>query len=154
MNVICPNRLSPIALKVLSYEPLPNHAPADPSGTNNFYGVANNLTWRNNEVIKIDWNPSNNDAVYGRFSQDSGSGEGYGPWPALPGFDGSKIAYVHTTSGRNPANPSEYENPSHDGSFGAGWIRTITPHLTSELRGGVNWRYWLYEHSSSGLNFA
>lgn len=154
LNVICPDRLSPIALKVLSYVPLPNHAAADPSGTNNFYGTANALSSVDYEVVRVDWDPSNKDMVYGRFSHDKGSGEGYGPWPALQGFDGSKIAYVTHTSDRNPANPSEYENPNHDGSIGAGWTRTITPHLASEFHGGLNWRFWLYEHSSSGLNFA
>src|SRR5207253_3411452 len=91
--------------------------------------------------------------VYGRFSHDSGSGEGYGPWPALQGFDASKIAYVRHTADRNPANPTEYENPNHDGSIGVGWIRTISTNLVSEFHGGVNWRFWLYEHSSSGLSF-
>lgn len=154
LNVICPNRISPIAQAVLSYVPTPNHTPADPSGTNNFYGTANALTFENYEAGRVDWNPSNKDVIFGRLSHDSGSGEGYGPWPALQGFNASKIAYVHNTTDRNPADPSEYENPSHDGSVAAGWTRTITPNLISELRGGVNWRFWLYEGSSSGLNFA
>lgn len=154
LNVICPNRISPIALKVMSYIPLPNHPAADPSGTNNFYGTANALQSTDYEVLRVDWNPSNNDTIYGRFSHDKGAGEGYGPWPALSGFDASKIAYVKHTADRNPADPSEYENPNHDGSIGWGWTRTISPHLVSEFHGGVNWRFWLYEHSSSGLNFA
>jgi len=153
LNVICPDRISPVAANVLSYLPLPNHAPTDPSGTNNYYGTANALSSVNYEVFKVDWNPSNKDTIYGRFSYDKGAGEGYGPWPALEGFDASKIAYVRHTEDRNPANPSEYENPNHDGSIGAGWTRTIRPNLISEFHGGVNWRYWLYEHSSSGLNF-
>jgi hypothetical protein len=153
LNVICADRLSPVTVKALSYVPLPNHAPADPSGTNNFYGTANGLSTVNAHSFRIDFDPSNKTRIFGHFLRDNGLGEGYGPWPALEGFDGSKIAYAKHTEGRNPANPSEYENPTSDTHVSGGWTRTIKPNLVSDFHAGVAPRHWTDQHSSAGLNF-
>jgi Carboxypeptidase regulatory-like domain len=151
LNVICPNELSPIALAVLAYEPLPNHAPADPSGTNNFFGVTNNLNRENQQTAKIDWDPTGKDKISGRVLWATYLGQQYGPWPALAGFNSSSVKYATATL--NPADPTESVNPHYVGNVAVSWTRTITTSLVSDFHFGIAPNGNTDESPSTGLNF-
>jgi len=148
-NVICPSEISPIAQAVLAWEPLPNHTPTDPSNANNFFGVTTNLTVWNKETVKIDYDPTNKDKIFGRVLFLKNLGQQYGPWPQDPSFQGIKFATV----AMNPADPTESVNPTYEANIAAGWTRTITPTLVSDLHFSVSPNHNIDEHPSAGLNF-
>ena len=152
LNVICPNQISPIAAAVMAYEPLPNHTPADPSGTNNFFGVTNNLNASNQETAKVDWDPTGKDKISVRFLWDKTLAQQYGPWPALTGFDASSVKFATATL--NPADPTESVNTISYGNAAVGWTRIITPKLVSDFHFGVHPDNNVDEAPSAGLGFA
>ena len=63
-NVICPNRLNPISLKILSLVPLPNR----PGELNNYFVSGNSRFHRDTLDTKINWNATNKFNMFGRFS--------------------------------------------------------------------------------------
>jgi hypothetical protein len=67
-NVIPPNRIDPVARNVLAFFPQPN-LPGDPgTGLNNFYGSGTNRFDTNNFDTKVDYNLSDTQKLFGRFS--------------------------------------------------------------------------------------
>ncbi len=81
-NVIPQSELDPVAIKMLNYYPLPDRAPTNLAGANNF--VANTITWTNSSFYmgKIDHVFSEKDRLTGRYlyNQDLPSVKGpYGP---------------------------------------------------------------------------
>jgi len=152
LNVICPNQISPIAAALMAYEPLPNHAAADPSGTNNSYGVTNNLNHSNQQTAKVDWDPTGKDKIFVRFLWDTTLTEQYGPWPALANFNQSKIKFA--THAMNPADPTENVNKVSYGNAAVGWTRTINKSLVSDFHFGTHPDNNIYQAPSAGLGFA
>jgi hypothetical protein len=148
-NVICPNLISPIAQQVMSWEPLPNNTPADPSGTNDYFGITTNMTTWNKETVRIDYDPTNRDKISGRFMWLANLGQQFGPWPQLPTFHGIKYA----TIAMNPADPTESVNPDYEGNVAFSWTRTITPTLVSDFHFGTAVESNIDEAPSAGLNF-
>lgn len=149
MNVICPDRISSIAQNVLSWEPLPNHTPTDPSGSNNFFGITTNLDVSTSFTVKIDYDPTNRDKIFGRVSSYSYLGQQYGPWPQIPSFTGIKFA----TIAMNPADPTENVNTAYEANIAIGWTRTLTPSMVSDFHFSLDPQHNIYEHPSAGLNF-
>jgi hypothetical protein len=151
LNVICPNEISPIAAAVMAYEPLPNHAPSDPSGTNNFFGVTNNLNSSNQQTAKVDWDPTGKDKIFVRFLWDTTLAQQYGPWPALAGFNASSIKFATATL--NPADPTESVNTVSYGNAAVGWTRTISTSLVSDFHFSTHPDKNIDEAPSAGLGF-
>jgi len=130
-NIIPANLLSPVATKIVTsqYYPLP--------GTNT---LINNYLYSTHSAIngdqgdaKVDWNISDKDRMFGRYSQ-------------------SLIDNPSTNS--LPLNYNSFANyPVHNGVLD--WTRTVSPSIVNDLRFGVN--YVLVNNgsaSNSVQNFA
>src|ERR1700722_4752315 len=115
----CINGISPTALKILAILPRP-----DLAGTNN--GTQNNLsnsqhTYTNGAQgdAKGDWNPTDLDHVFARYSQQ---------YITQPTVNSQPLLY--NSSGNNIF-------PLKSGVLS--YTRTITPNVINEFRGGVNY---------------
>jgi hypothetical protein len=66
-NVICPNRLSPMAKTLLNLFPLPNTGAVGRTTNNNLFQntAADNSTHYD---VRLDWNPSSRNQAFGRYS--------------------------------------------------------------------------------------
>jgi len=120
LNVICPNRISPIATKLLSFIPAPNLAAA--LGQNNF--IVNTVRDKTIHAfdVKLNYNLNERNAFSGRYSFqrpdifEPGSFGIYGG-PSNSGFAGSGTQTTHGVAGN--------------------WTHTFNPQLILELRVGV-----------------
>jgi hypothetical protein len=123
LNVICPNRISPIATKLLAFLPAPN-IPGAALGAQNF--VVNTVRERKTHSMdaKVNYNPTDKNAFAVRFSYqqpkifDPGAYGIYGG-PAGDGFAGTGTQDVISSA--------------------ANYTRTFSPSLIMELRFGVSW---------------
>lgn len=70
-NKIPANRLDPVALKLLDFYPLPNQAPANITGANNFTANYQQLLTRNNYTAKVDHSFSDKDKINVRYLYNS-----------------------------------------------------------------------------------
>jgi hypothetical protein len=127
MNVICPARLDPAALKVVAYLPQPNIAPLQPNNNGqNWQSYPNN--WFNMPfyVGRADYNLGTKTKIFLRtFSQDSeyrGWGGGNGADPAWGNAAGAQHSYQHNQS--YAFNVTRLFSPTFFLDFTMGWERT------------------------------
>lgn len=73
-NVIPASELDPVGVAVLAYYPLPNQAPSNVAGANNFSGAPVNISPSDFYMIKVDHNFSSRDRLTGRYMRVSGTG--------------------------------------------------------------------------------
>ncbi|MGH7184741.1 MAG: TonB-dependent receptor domain-containing protein, partial [Pseudomonadota bacterium] len=121
LNVICPNRISPVAAKLLSFLPAPNLAAG--LGQNNY--VVNTVREKTIQAydVKLNYALNERNAFSGRYSFqrpeifEPGSFGIYGG-PANGGFAGTGTQTTHGVAGN--------------------WTHTFSPRLIMELRFGVS----------------
>jgi hypothetical protein len=70
-NRIPANRLDPVALKILEFYPLPNQAPANATGANNFSANHQQILTRDNFTVKVDHNFTERDKINVRYLYNS-----------------------------------------------------------------------------------
>ncbi len=122
LNVVCPNRISPIAQKLLGFIPAPN-IPGQAIGQNNL--VVNTIREKpiHSFDVKVNYQLNENNAISGRFSYqrpnifDPGTYGIYGG-PANGGFAGTGTQTTYSTAGS--------------------WTHTFNPQLIMDLRVGVS----------------
>jgi hypothetical protein len=115
----CINGLSPTALKILSILPKP-----DLGGTNN--GTENNLsnsqhTYTNGDQgdAKVDWNPTDRDHIFARYSQQ---------YITQPTVNSQPLLYNSTGNNIFPLKSGVLS-----------YTRTISPNIVNEFRAGTNY---------------
>ena len=139
-NILCPNQMSPVALKLLSYFPAPN---ANGGKTYNNYNVTLNDT--NNTFQwdqRLDWNISDHDQTYARFSYNHQIG--YNPPPLGPVLDG----------GSNTGGFQGTFDTNLGESLMASETHIFNPNLTNEARFGYNWGDYGFLQQNSTVNVA
>jgi len=130
-NIIPTNLLSPVASKIVNsqYYPMPT------SG-----GLVNNYLYSTHSAIngdqgdaKVDWNISEKDRMFGRYSQS---------FIENPSTDSRPLQY------------NSFNNlPTHNGVLD--WTRTVSPTIVNDARFGVNYVFLNNGAASNGLdNFA
>jgi Carboxypeptidase regulatory-like domain len=67
-NMIPSNRLDPIALKLMSYYPLPNYAGPNPNA-NNYYATGGPILSRNYFDAKINYTASDKETIWGKYGR-------------------------------------------------------------------------------------
>jgi hypothetical protein len=72
-NVIPPSQLDPVGVAILGYYPLPNQAPSNVAGANNFSGAPVSISPANFYMIKGDHNFNSKDRLTGRYMRVSGT---------------------------------------------------------------------------------
>lgn len=114
-NIIPTSLIDPAAGKILSSQYYPT--PTNGNLLNNYqYGVRSYINGDQGDV-KIDWNRSEKDHIFGRYSESAFTN------PTVRNY---ALAY------------NSFANyPSHTGVVD--WTRTISPSLVNELRAGVNY---------------
>ncbi len=93
-NKIPANRLDPVALKILEFYPLPNQAPANATGANNFSANYQQLLTRNNFTAKVDHNFTERDKINVRYLYNSDNLDFTSVFPD-PGADTLGLALRH-----------------------------------------------------------
>src|SRR5205085_598532 len=114
-NVIPANRLDPVAIKLMSFYPLPNRAPDNVTGANNFR--ANYVVGLVHDFYtgKIDHNLSDKDRLTGRYMYNRDNSQNTSVYPD-PGADPNNFAFAH----------QQYVY--------AAWTRTLTPATVNDFR--------------------
>jgi len=133
-NRIPSARFDPVALNVLKFFPLPNRAPDNIAGTNNFRANTVDLLDRDNYTVKVDYNLSDANRFYVRYlwnRQDSGTRS------------------LYADSG---AEPTGNRNITGWNLLG-GWTRILSPTLINELRAAWVDRTTLLHSPSIGKNY-
>jgi hypothetical protein len=126
-NIIPSSLFSPAATKILTsqYYPLPTNG----SLVNNYQYAQNSFINGDQGDVKIDWNISEKDRFYGRYSESR---------------------YDNPTINTLPLSYNSFSTaPTHTGVID--WTRTISPSLVNEARFGVNYVYNDNGASTNGL---
>jgi hypothetical protein len=130
-NQIPASLFSPAAMKIITSEFYPQ--PTNGNLINNFQYAQNSYIHGDQGDAKIDWNLSEKDRIFGRYSQSRFNNPTIRAFPLLYN------------------NFNDY--PSKTGAID--WTRTISPSLVNEARFGVNYVFVNNGSSSNGLdNFA
>lgn len=150
-NIIPANRISPIAQRVLSKTPMPNRAPIDLTGTNNFSSTSNTYSTTRNAVTgRVDYDHSASDKFFYRLLWDDAPFQYDGPWPGDP--DAARIRAVSGDTGsRNPYDPDDMVLPVWSRMHLGAWTHILNPSLINDMRFAYNTRSWGGHHSSAGL---
>ena len=114
-NVITPTDLSPIAQKIVSSQYYP--APINGNLVNNQTNAQHTATNGDQGDARVDWNASDKDHVFGRYSQS--------------------ILDIPTTNTYQLAYNSFSTSPTHNGVLD--WTRSMGPSLVNDVRVGVNY---------------
>ena len=122
-NIIPPNSLDPVALKLMPFYPLPNRAPDNPTGANNFRANLVNGLVNDFYSIKGDHNLGTRNRITGRYMYNRGNTTHQSAFPD-PAADPANFALAH----------QQY--------WFAGWTRTLTPATLNDLRFNFGWRYF------------
>ena len=80
-NAIPKSQLDPVALNILNYYPLPNQAPSNAAGANNFNGTSVTATPADFYMIKADHNFNSYNKLTGRFMRVTGTSTLAGVYP-------------------------------------------------------------------------
>jgi hypothetical protein len=114
-NQIPTARLDPVAVKLMPFYPLPNRAPDNASGANNYRANGGLRLNRNNTTIKLDHNFSDRDRVNLRYLRNS---------------DNRFNASIYP----EPAAETVNDNPADQSYYFGSWTRTISPTLVNDFR--------------------
>ncbi|NBO64682.1 MAG: carboxypeptidase regulatory-like domain-containing protein, partial [Acidobacteria bacterium] len=79
-NVLCPNRIDPVAAKMLSFLPAPNRPGEGPAGINNFVFAPENLLSSNQWSLRMDHRVSERHNLFGRVTRNTGFNSNTGPF--------------------------------------------------------------------------
>lgn len=118
-NVICPDRINPVARAVLNSYPLPNQPGIAGTGANNFLGVISVPSNKDIYGIKIDHNFTPTRRLSGRYTYD-------------------KTFRGDTNIFGNVAEPNESELVFRRDSVALNYTDALTPTLLVEARAGLN----------------
>ena len=123
-NVIPSNRIDPVGAAFLPFYPLPNKAPANLSGANNFATNYSQILTRDAFLVKGDYNLTDKDRVSFRYMYNSDN------------LDFSTVVTDIGAENRVPA-------LRHQNFYYGTYTRTITPNLVNEARftfgDRINW---------------
>lgn len=79
-NVICPNRIDPVAARLVSFLPAPNRPGEGPAGINNFVFAPENLLSSNQWSVRMDHRLSERHNLFGRLTRNTGYNSNTGPF--------------------------------------------------------------------------
>src|SRR6185369_14041560 len=127
-NVIPENRINPVGAALANLYPLPNST--DP--TRNFIGHPNGVSDNDMMAVRIDYQLSTRDAIWGRFTKNAPFDRGVGQAlsPAFPGFD--------------------QEQSDHNLQIAIGNVHTFSPTIFNEVNLGLV-RFRRERHSLDAL---
>jgi hypothetical protein len=114
-NKIPAGSLDPVALKILEFYPLPNQAPSNATGANNFSGNYQQILTRNNYTVKLDHNFTERDRFNFRYLYNSDDRDFTTVFPNI-------VADTNTAALR------------HQNYFYWGYTRTFSSTIINEFR--------------------
>jgi Carboxypeptidase regulatory-like domain len=114
-NKIPGGRLDPVAMRILEFFPLPNQAPSNATGANNFRGNYQQILTRNNYTVKLDHNFTERDRINFRYLYNSDDRNFTSVFPNI-------VAETNTAALR------------HQNYFYWGYTRTFSPTVINEFR--------------------
>jgi hypothetical protein len=133
-NLIPKSRFDSVALNIVPIYPLPNRAPDDAGGANNFRANDVNAYTRNNLIGKVDHNLGNNDKLTFRYIYNSDANRQHSVFP-VPAAD--------------PINDTD----AHQQYWYATWTRIISPTVVNDLRFNYGRRYYRTFNKGTGAGW-
>jgi Carboxypeptidase regulatory-like domain/TonB dependent receptor-like, beta-barrel len=126
--IIPTSQISPFALKIMNIYPLPNRAPTDAFGANNFFAQRTRPFQRSNNNNRLDYRHSRH-SIYASGGVSIGSIDTPSPFP-----DPQWFGQPTTNSGGTPARHISDDNPYVQ----LGDTVVLSPTVVLDIRGGVN----------------
>ena len=126
-NIIPPDRLDSLALKLFALYPTPTSSGL----ANNF--TMNNLSWQTNHAtdVRVDHRFSDNDNIFARYSYNKTTGLTPSMCPVAE-FQGRKIDPTCNTQGTQGIYSGPYLTYAHNAM--TSWVHTYSPTLVSEVK--------------------
>jgi hypothetical protein len=135
VNVLCPNQIDPIALKILNLYPAESGPNVGKTYNNLVENVAqHNNTWQWDQ--RVDWNASKRDQAYARYSYLHQLT--LNDLPLGPILDGSGYG--------------GYRNSNLAENFMLSETHIFTPSFTNEFRFGYNWGFFAFLQANANTN--
>ena len=134
-NVIPASAIDPYGQKLMNLFPLPNQ----PGQNNNFARTGSLIDDTSNYDLRVDWNPSSMDTVFGRFASSDRTRD-------IPGYFGG-IADGTSTSAWGNSTLRSY-------SAVIGWTHIFGPRLVNDFRFGFVRNFAYDQQQPFGLNAA
>jgi hypothetical protein len=133
-NILPANRVDTVARNVIRFYPLPNRAPDNAAGTNNFRANSVDILNRDNIVFKSDYSLSEKDKFTARF---------------LWNQETSGTRTLYADPGAEPQGNTDLNGWNLFGS----WTRILRPNLLNEFRSAFIHRATLLASPSYGLGY-
>ncbi len=136
LNVLCPNQIDAVALKILNLYPQPNA-----NGGKTYNNLVENISQHNNTWQwdqRLDWNISQKDQAYSRYSYNHQ--QALSALPLGPILDGSGYGGYQNNFLAETGMLSE--------------THIFTPNLTNEFRFGYNWGSFTFLQPNANTNIA
>ena len=154
-----PNNIIPraqqfdVGRNILALIPVPNTAPSDLSGSNNFVSTADsNSTDRWALTSKFDYAHSDKDRFFWRVLLDNGPFQYDGPWPGAPGVENA-VGITGDPSTRNWFDRGDMVLEPWSRNQAFTWTRIVSPTVINDLRFTYATRSWGGQHLSAGQGF-
>jgi hypothetical protein len=122
-NRIPVSRFDPVAQKIVPIFPVPNRAPDDAAGANNFRSNDVNAYTRNNLIGKVDHNLGNNDKLTFRYIYNNDVNRQHSVFPV-------------------PAADTINDTDAHQQYWYGTWTRILSPTSVNDLRFNYGRRYY------------
>lgn len=125
-NVIPPNRINPIAAKVLSFYPQPNNNGSNAAHVNNYIYPSRWVGDMNAWVGRMDYQINSKNSLFFRYSQN-------------PYTEFRSLVFVTDLSQKNPAEPTGNAPLIRNGrNWTFDYTSVLSPRMTFDLRAGLN----------------
>ncbi|MEK7408632.1 MAG: carboxypeptidase regulatory-like domain-containing protein, partial [Acidobacteriota bacterium] len=138
LNVIDPNRISPLAKRLIEVSPLPTHPATNPLVEANWWGPVPDVRRQWTLTSRFDHAFSDNDRFYARYTQGGDHRFRY-PFGTVPTSD--RVAGTVTNTAPNR-------------SLAASWVRTFSPTLFNELLVTGSREFWTDSTGEFGVKYA
>src|SRR5581483_2266686 len=122
-NIIPKSRFDAVGVNIVPMFPLPNRAPDDAAGANNFRANDVNAYTRNNLIGKVDHNLGNNDKLTFRYLYNSDTNRQHSVFPV-------------------PAADTINDTDAHQQYWYATWTRILSPTIVNDARVNYGQRYY------------
>ncbi|MBA3440730.1 MAG: hypothetical protein H0T92_12755, partial [Pyrinomonadaceae bacterium] len=135
LNVICPERIDPLARRVLQYIPLPNVAPNNPfTNTDNYLSLQSFPIDQDSTSIRIDHNFSEADKLFLRYT-------------------GSRNLRLFKAWGLGPADTDARDDNRDNHNWVIGETHIFSPNVINEFRASATRQSLDFVHPSFGSDF-
>jgi Carboxypeptidase regulatory-like domain len=151
-NIIPPSQINPVANNLIQYYPNPNATASTVAGANNYLSEYSAKDTQNIFAIKIDYNVTDRQRFFARYTQSSQGGGAANYFGSTPGC--STCLVTDNPAGSVSPRGGGSNLYIHPKNGVLGYTFSITPTSLLDLRASVNYQFLNRLPQSSGFNLS